>query len=149
LNNVCFKKICCKKYLITDVCIVTMSLVNCNYNKVDLFVPVGHFPTNLKIWPTKIHFGWRILLYIFNGMAINNLQNVLSLKKWPTNFWSFISASETIYVSGLYTTQHEWNFFHDWLIIYYKTTLPFNDKRCISFASKTNHLVSPFWPSQN
>jgi len=38
------------------------------------------FLTNFNIWPTKIHFGWPILLSIFNGMAINNLQNVLSSK---------------------------------------------------------------------
>jgi len=35
---------------------------------------VDNFPTNFKIWPQPI------LLYIFNGMAINNLQNVLFSK---------------------------------------------------------------------
>jgi len=43
---------------------------------------IGYFLTNFNIWPTKIYFGWPILLYVFNGMVINNLQNVLSLKKW-------------------------------------------------------------------
>jgi len=32
------------------------------------------------------HFGLPILLYILNGKTINNLQNVLSSKNWPTNF---------------------------------------------------------------
>jgi len=49
-------------------------------------ITIGHFPTNFNIWLTKIHFGWPILLYIFNGMAINNLQNILSSKKQLTNF---------------------------------------------------------------
>ena len=43
---------------------------------------VDHWPflINLSIWLTKIHFGQPYLLYIFYGTAINNLQNVLSLK---------------------------------------------------------------------
>jgi len=49
-----------------------------------LEITVGHFPTNFNIWLTKIHFCQPILLYIFNGMAINNLQNVQSSKNsWP------------------------------------------------------------------
>ena len=39
----------------------------------EITVAIGHFLTNFDIWPTKIHFGWLNLLYIFNGMAIDNL----------------------------------------------------------------------------
>ena len=49
-------------------------------------ITIGHFPTNFNIWPTKIHFGLPNLLYIFNGMAIDNLQKCPIFKKWPTNF---------------------------------------------------------------
>ena len=35
---------------------------------------------NFNVWPTKIHFGQSNLLYIYNGMEINNLQNVQSSK---------------------------------------------------------------------
>ena len=44
-----------------------------------LEITVGHWPF-FNIWPTKIHFGRPNLLYIFNGMAIDNLQNVLFSK---------------------------------------------------------------------
>ena len=40
-----------------------------------LEITVGHwpFPNNFSIWLIKIHFGWPKFLYIFNGIAINNL----------------------------------------------------------------------------
>ena len=50
-----------------------------------LEITVGHWPF-FNIWLTKIHFGRPNLLYIFNGMAIDNLQKCPIFKKWPTNF---------------------------------------------------------------
>ena len=40
-----------------------------------LEITVGHwpFPNNFSIWLIKIHFGWPKFLYIFNGIAINDL----------------------------------------------------------------------------
>jgi len=55
-----------------------------------LEITVGQFLTNFNIWPTKIHFGQPILLYIFNGMVINNLQNVPSSKKVADQFMTLI-----------------------------------------------------------
>ena len=41
---------------------------------------IDHFPTNFNIYPTKVHRNRPNLLYIFNGMAINNLQMSCFLK---------------------------------------------------------------------
>jgi len=65
-------------YLIVHCQVRTEVLIQYMYTV--LKITVDHFLTNFNSWPTKIHFGWPILLYIFNGMAINNLQNVLSSK---------------------------------------------------------------------
>ena len=53
-----------------------------------LEITAGHWPflTNFNIWLTKIYFGRPNLLYIFNGKAINNPQNVPSSKKPVANF---------------------------------------------------------------
>jgi len=71
----------CLYHLINDI--TQLQQVACTV----LEITVGHWPfsTNFNIWLTKIHFGWPILLYIFN-----NLQNVLSSKKRPTNFWPLL-----------------------------------------------------------
>jgi len=62
-----------------------------------LEITVGHFLSNFNIWPIKIHFGWPILLYIFNGMAINNLQNVL-FQKMAEQFLTLISTTASVQI---------------------------------------------------
>ena len=50
-------------------------------------------------WPlvnfTQNPFGWPNLLYIFNGMAINNLQNVLSLRIY-SQFLTLVSTTVSL-----------------------------------------------------
>jgi len=61
-----------------------------------LEITVGHWPFSdqFNIWLTKIHFGRPSLLYIFNGIVINNLKNVLSSKKAADQFLTLISTTE-------------------------------------------------------
>ena len=50
----------------------------------------GHVWINFNIWQTKIYFSWPNILNIFNGKAINNLQNVHSSKNsWPISDFYF------------------------------------------------------------
>jgi len=58
-----------------------------------------------NIWLTKIHFGQPVLLYIFNGMTINYLQNVhvLSSKKTVNQSLTLISTTDTCNVLWIYS----------------------------------------------
>jgi len=62
-----------------------------------LEITVSHWPfsNQFQHLANQIHFGWPILLYIFNGMAINNLQNVLSLKT-ADQFLTLISTTVSV-----------------------------------------------------
>jgi len=49
------------------------------------------------IWLTKIHFGWPILLYIFNGMTFNNPHAKCPIfKKMADQFLTLIFTTEPI-----------------------------------------------------
>ena len=60
-----------------------------------LEIRAGHWPF-FNIWPNKIHFGQPNLLYIFNGIAINNLQNVPSSKKLVNQFLTLMHNTHAI-----------------------------------------------------
>jgi len=50
------------------------------YAVLEITVGLWPFSNQFQHFAGQNHFGQPILLYIFNGMTINNLQNVLSSK---------------------------------------------------------------------
>ena len=57
----------------------------CMYVSV-LEITIGHWPFSDQFQHLAVDFGRPNLLYIFNGMAIDNLQKCPIFKKWSTNF---------------------------------------------------------------
>ena len=72
---------------IVHICTYIGSLLNSEVmTTAVLEIAAGHFPTSFNICPAKIYFDWLKLLFIFNGRAINNLQESPVFKKWPIDF---------------------------------------------------------------
>ena len=64
---------------------IRSSIVNCMISTITVLeITVSHWPFSDQF--QHLDFDWPNLLYIFNGMAIDNLQKCPIFKKWPTNF---------------------------------------------------------------
>ena len=65
-------------------------VLTCSLSKSNNVVMASHC---FNIWPTKLHFGWPNLLYIFNGTAINN-----RLLKMADQFLALISTNKKVVI---------------------------------------------------
>ena len=74
----------------------------CTYVVLEITVDHWPFSDQFQHLADQIHFGGPILLYIFNGMAINNLLNVLlSLKKKVDQFMTLISTTAYVCICNV------------------------------------------------